>query len=683
METVMHDSMIPYSEHVILERAIPRVEDGLKPVQRRVLYVMYEQGLSPDKPFRKSANIVGETMAKYHPHGDSSIYETMVRLAQDFNMRTPLVEGNGNFGSMDGDPAAAFRYTEARLAEPAMYMMETLEKETVSWSLNFDDTRREPDVLPTAFPNLLVNGASGIAVGLATSIPPHHPVEVIDAVIAYLSHPKMTLAEMMEIVKGPDFPTGGIITGGEALEEIYRTGAGKLSVRAKASIEREDGRDSIVITEFPYQTNKAELLAKILEHAQSRKEILSQIADIRDESDRTGIRAVIELKRGADADRLLSYLYKYTDLQKNIGVNMVAIAGGKPRQLGLVDAIRYYTEFRVEVERKRATFDLARAKAREEILVGLSVAAQSIDRVIAIIRGSKTPAVARASLMETFSLTENQANAILEMKLRRITQLEVESVEKELAAVRSTIAELEQILSSRAKLNATVRASLQALKKKLQSPRRTTVCYGFTEEEVTRDAFKTVEPTVVYADAFGCIHRTTEKAFDNLQKQTPIPEELYVRTKTDRTLLLFGDSGMCYQLKVDAIPEARGKDKGCIPEKLISTYTEKQLLCLVEFGEVAPKGTLLFATAGGMVKQSEIADYVIRRSKFDALTLRAGDKLLYVGVKRQGHHICFITDGGKQKIYRSAIPVTGRKTQGVRAVKPVGKDFTSAKQIDG
>ena len=359
METVMHDSMIPYSEHVILDRAIPRVEDGLKPVQRRVLYVMYEQGLTPDKPFRKSANIVGETMAKYHPHGDSSIYETMVRMAQEFNMRVPLVEGNGNFGSMDGDPAAAFRYTEARLASPALAMMEYLPKETVTWSLNFDDTKKEPDVLPTLFPNLLINGASGIAVGLATSIPPHHPREVIDGVIAYLSHPRITVEEMLQIIPAPDFPTGGIIINGEAMKEIYTTGAGKVTVRARATVEKSpEGKPQIVITEFPFQTNKADLLAKILEHAQGKKEIIAQITDIRDESDRTGVRAVIELKKGCDAEKMLAYLYKYTDLQKNISVNMVAIAEGKPRQLGILDAIRYYTNFRCQVERSRIEHDL-------------------------------------------------------------------------------------------------------------------------------------------------------------------------------------------------------------------------------------------------------------------------------------------------------------------------------------
>lgn len=671
MESVMHDSMIPYSEHVILERAIPRVEDGLKPVQRRVLYTMYEQGLTPDKPFRKSANIVGECMAKYHPHGDSSIYDTMVRLAQDFNMRTPLVEGNGNFGSMDGDSAAAFRYTEARLAAPALAMMDYLGKDTVSWSLNFDDTRKEPDVLPACLPNLLINGASGIAVGLATSIPTHHPGEVIDGVIACLSHPHMTLDEMMEIIHGPDFPTGGIIVNGEALRGIYETGAGKLTVRSRAHIETsEDGHPLIVVTEFPYQTNKAELLTKILEHAQTKKEIVSQILDIRDESDRTGVRSVIELKKGCDAEKLLAYLYKYTDLQKTFGVNMVAIADGKPRQMGLLEMIRYYTDFRREVERRRAAYDLTQAKAREEILVGLSVAAQHIDRVIAIIRASRTAAIAREALCAEFSLTENQANAILEMKLRRITGLEVEQVEKELAAVRATIDELEQILNSRAKLHAVIRESLGRIKKQIDTPRLTEIRYGHVEEEIGRDAFKVVEDTVVWADDFGCLHRMSPKMFEGLCKTTPVPEERVAVTRTDRSVLLFGGKGMCYLLKADAVPEARtAKDKGTIPEKLLASFDDRTVLAVYPLDEKPKKEKLVFVTSEGQVKVSEAEEYYIRRNKFDALTLREGDVLLYVGVKKYGWHIAFETDTGKERIFRTAVDPTARKTKGVRAFK--------------
>lgn len=682
METVMHDSMIPYSEHVILERAIPRVEDGLKPVQRRVLYVMYEQGLTPDKPFRKSANIVGETMAKYHPHGDSSIYETMVRMAQDFNMRTPLVEGNGNFGSMDGDPPAAFRYTEARLASPALEMMAYLPKETVSWSLNFDDTRKEPDVLPSALPNLLINGASGIAVGLATSIPTHHPQEVIDGVIAYLSHPKITLDEMMQIIPGPDFPTGGVIVNGEVLRQIYATGAGKVTVRAKAKVEKtSDGRPQIVITEFPYQTNKAELLARILEHIKAKKEIFSQVTDIRDESDRDGVRAVIELRKGCDAELLLAYLYKYTDLQKNIGVNMVAIADGKPRQLGLLDIISYYTAFRCEVERRRVTYDLKQAKAREEILRGLVICAHNIDRVIAIIRSSRTAAIAREALCQTFALTENQANAILEMKLRRITGLEVENLEKELHQLEETIKELTEILASKAKLNAVVRASLQALRKSLKGDRRTEILYNHEEEAVSRDAFKTVETTVIFVDENHCLHRIGEKAYENLIKTVAIPPELVCVTKTDKVLLVFGGKGMCYQIKVDAIPEGKPKDKGYIPEKLIADFDDKRILCICERkGEDATE-KMLFATASGMLKCSTLGEYAIRRAKFDALSLKADDILLYVGMRRPAHHMAYTTDNGKKKTYRDPISPTGRKTKGIRAVKaPEGVTFISATQ---
>ena len=441
MEDVMHDSMMPYSEHVILERAVPRVEDGLKPAQRRVLFAMNEAGLTPDKPFRKSANIVGETMAKYHPHGDSSIYDTMVRLAQDFNMRVPLVEGNGNFGSMDGDAAAAFRYTEARMAPAALMLMRDLAKETVPSSLNFDDTRREPDVLPALFPNLLINGSAGIAVGLATNVPPHNPDEVIDGVIAAVRNPKITLEGLMKHIKGPDFPTGGIIVNPQDLPAIYATGEGKLYVRAKAEIEKlPDGKSNVVITEFPFQSNKAELLAKVLEHAQSKREIIQQITDVRDESDRTGIRAVIEVKRGYDAEKLLSYLYRYTDLQKTFAVNMIAIAEGRPTQLSLLAAVNYYVAFRRKIERRRINYDLRVARDREEILGGLVVAALNIDRVIAVIRASKTPAAAKEQLCAEFNLSERQAEAILEMKLRRLTGLEIETLENELAKVRENIA---------------------------------------------------------------------------------------------------------------------------------------------------------------------------------------------------------------------------------------------------
>lgn len=684
MERVMHDSMMPYSEHVILERAVPRVEDGLKPVQRRVLFVMHEAGLTPDKAFRKSANVVGETMAKYHPHGDSSIYDTMVRLAQDFNMRVPLVEGSGNFGSMDGDPAAAFRYTEARLAAPALFLMRDLEKETVPSSLNFDDTRREPDILPALFPNLLINGSAGIAVGLATNIPPHNPGEVIDGVIAYLENPKMTDAELMEYIKGPDFPTGGVITNAELLPEIYRTGEGKLHVRARASVETlADGRTGIVITEFPYQTNKAELLAKILEHAQSKREIIAQISDVRDESDRTGVRAVIEVKRGCDAEKLLAYLYRYTDLQKTFGVNMIAIAEGRPMQLSLLDAVRYYVSSRKLVERRRVTYDLRVAKEREEILVGLSIAARDIDRVIAIIRSSKTPTVARERLCEAFSLSVRQANAILEMRLRRITGLEIESIENELAELQRTIAELEGLLADKRKMNSAIRRSLLEIKRAIDSPRRTELVSNGEERAVSLDAFRTVEDAVVYVDEGGNLHRVSEKIFENLQKsEGRIPAERAASLRTDRALLLFGNRGGVYALDCEDIPECRSaKDKGVIPERLVQKFTDDYVLFITPFDPEGRDVRLLFVTEQGMIKCSEFEEYRINRKKFESMLLREGDRIVYAAIRHGESPVEFTLSDGKRKIRRDPVSVTGRRTYGVRAVKlEDGKTVVSSVQ---
>ena len=670
MEDVMHASMMPYSEHVILERAVPRVEDGLKPVQRRVLFAMNEAGLTPDKPFRKSANIVGETMAKYHPHGDSSIYDTMVRMAQDFNMRVPLVEGNGNFGSMDGDTAAAFRYTEARMAPAALLMMRDLAKETVPSSLNFDDTRREPDVLPALFPNLLVNGSAGIAVGLATNIPPHNPDEVIDGVIAAVRNPKITLAALMKHIQGPDFPTGGIIVNPEDLEQIYKTGEGKLYVRAKATVERlSDGRSNIVITEFPFQSNKAELLAKVLEHAQAKREIIQQISDVRDESDRTGVRAVIEVKRGYDAEKLLTYLYRYTDLQKTFAVNMIAIAEGRPMQLSLLDAVNYYVAFRRKIERRRINYDLRVARDREEILEGLTVAALNIDRVIAVIRGSKTPVEAKTRLCTEFSLTERQAEAILEMKLRRLTGLEIETLENELAKVRENIAGWERLLADPLEMDREIISSLKEVKRALHSERRTELTSVVEEETVKLDDFRQAEDTVVYIDEAGNLHRVSEKIFENMQKSATTPEELFVRTRTDVTLYLFGNRAGVYQLCAGDVPECRSaKDKGVIPEKLIRDFTDDYLLCVLP-STLSDEEITLVATERGMLKCSAFSEYKINRKKYEAALLREGDKLIYAGLLSGATGIDLVLSDGKKKIRHDPIPVTGRRTYGVRGIK--------------
>ena len=432
LEDVMHESIIPYAEYVIMERALPRVEDGLKPVQRRILFSMYELGLSPDKPYRKSARIVGDTLGKYHPHGDSSVYDAMVRMAQDFNMRALLVDGHGNFGSIDGDAAAAMRYTEARLTPLAMEMLRDLEKDTIKFSLNFDDTLKEPDMLPARFPNVLVNGASGIAVGVATNIPPHNLGEAIDAVIAQMEDPDISLDQLLEIMPGPDFPTGGIVIGQDEIRNAYETGRGKFFLRAKVDIENAPGgKKLLVISELPYQVNKAALLERILKLTEEKKGVLSGISDIRDESDRDGIRAVIELKKDVDPEIVLNYLYKYSDLQITFGANMVVIADGKPQQLGLKDILEHYIRHQKEVVTRRTRYDLEKARAREHILEGLMIAIQNIDEVIAIIRSSESPAKARIRLVKRFGLSQIQAQAILDMRLQRLTGLEISNLKKE------------------------------------------------------------------------------------------------------------------------------------------------------------------------------------------------------------------------------------------------------------
>ena len=442
LEEVLHDSMIPYTEHVVLDRALPRVEDGLKPVQRRILYSMLELGLEPDKPFRKSARIVGDCMGKYHPHGDSSVYDAMARMSQDFVLRAPLVEGHGNFGSVDGDSPAAMRYTEARLAPLAMELLRDLDKDTVRWGLNFDDSLKEPEMLPGRFPNLLVNGASGIAVGVATNIPPHNLAEVIDGVVAYIDKPNMSLAEMMKIIKGPDFPTGGQLILGDGIKSAYETGKGKITIRAKVNIEKNGDKTNLIITEIPYQVNKSTLLLKIAELKETHKDKLSCISEICDESDRNGMRAIIKLKKEANPKSVLEYLYKNTQLETQFAINMVVIAGGKPRLLGLMEIISYYVEYQREIIVRRSKFDLDKAKERAHIVEGLLVAIKHIDEVIKIIKKSQNISEAKQKLKERFSLSEKQCQAILDMRLARLVNLEKEKLENELKELNELIDEL-------------------------------------------------------------------------------------------------------------------------------------------------------------------------------------------------------------------------------------------------
>ncbi len=675
MEDVMHSSMIPYSEHVILERALPRVEDGLKPVQRRILYVMYEQGLTPDKPFKKSANIVGETMAKYHPHGDFSIYDTMVRMAQDFVMRAPLVDGHGNFGSIDGDSAAAFRYTEARMAPLALELLRDIEKDTVKWSLNFDDTRKEPDILPGRFPNLLVNGATGIAVGLATNIPTHNLAEVIDGVVAQIDNPRITLDEMLKYIKGPDFPTGGLIVNGEAIKDAYTNGSGKLTMRAKISVENgTNGKKLIVIHEVPYQVNKAAMLVEIMKMVNEKKGPLTAISDIRDESDREGLRAVIEVKKDGDIDKILPYLYKYSNLQKTFGVNMVAIADGKPKQMGLLEITKCYIEYQKEVERKRVRHDLESARQREEILSGLMIAIQNIDKVIKIIRSSPNVRTAKERLRETFDLTDRQATAILEMRLQRLTGLEIESLKKELNEVRALIAELESILNSKAKLNAVIKKNLLDIKRKFKSPRKTEIVYGHKEEEVTRDTFRTVEDVVLSVDRQSFIRRSFVKNYNLSSKDAPQTGNdaltLIMPAQTDMNVLFFTNSGNCYNVKVEDIPDYKWRDKGCAPGRLCSGFEENERIVFgFAYKAALPEGELVFMTEKGMIKISALSEYEVKKNKFNAITLKDGDKVITVDIRKKDASVLFITQNAMSlNIDTSDVSTTGRVTAGVKGI---------------
>ncbi len=635
MEDIMHESMIPYSEHVILERALPRVEDGLKPVQRRILYTMYELGLTPDKPHRKCARIVGDCLGKYHPHGDSSVYEALARMAQDFSLREMLVDGHGNFGSIDGDGPAAMRYTEARMQPLAMDMLRDIEKDTVSFSLNFDDTQKEPDILPARFPNMLVNGASGIAVGLATNIPPHNLGEVVSGVIAQIENPDITLDELMQVIPGPDFPTGGLLLKDEELRTAYETGRGKLQLRSRVHIEDgASGRKLICITEVPYMTSKSGMLEKILHLSEEKKGILSGIYDIRDESDRTGLRAVIELKRDVDPEKVLAYLYKYSDLQVTFGVNMVCIAGGKPRQLGLKSIIDYFIQHQKNVVTRRTKYDLDQALNRAHILEGLIIAVDNLDEVIRLIRASKNPKEARTALMEAFALTEIQAQAILDMRLQRLTNLEILSLRAEYAELQKLIKRLQGILASEKKLLEVIKKELQEIKERYPDKRRTTIEEGKAKEIVIEPEVVAAEDAVVVMTQAHFLKRLTPKNYDKQIQQEPMAEpplKLFT-AKTDRRLLFFTDMGNCYCVSVEQIPECRLKDRGIAPggvlQGLLKGETPVEVMCLHPDG--AWQGDLIFVTEKGMIKRTKLIEYAVKRSSFAAISLKDKDRVLSV-----------------------------------------------------
>ena len=677
MEEVMHMSMIPYAEHVIMDRAIPRVEDGMKPVQRRILFTMNELGITPDTPYRKCARIVGDCLGKYHPHGDSSVYDALVRLAQDFSMRGTLVDGHGNFGSVDGDSAAAMRYTEARMTPLAMLMLKDIDKDTVPFRLNFDDTLKEPDMLPASFPNLLVNGAGGIAVGLATNIPPHNLRESINAVIAQIDNPDITVDELMQILPAPDFPTGGILLNTPELRAAYETGRGKLLLRARTHVEDGPaGRKLIVITEIPYQVNKSAMLEKILRLSEEKKAALGCIYDIRDESDRTGMRAVIELRKDADVDKVLAYLFKYSDMQVTFGVNMVAIADGKPRLLSLRRMIRYYIRHRKNVITARTQYELDKAKARAHILEGLMIAVDNLDEVIQLIRKSENPKAAKAGLMERFGLTEIQAQAILDMRLQRLTGLEILALRKEYAELLKTIAELEAILNDEKKLMNVIKKELQAVADQFGDERRTTIEEVHNVVEALVKEEKVAEEALVTFSREGYLRRSWPKAKKAAQTEDGQPDDPPVysfETDTDHTLFFFTNIGNCYQLNVGALPEMnKPKDRGSLLSGVLAGLENGEepvyLMCATA-EELNSLPDLLFVTSRGQLKRSAASEYAVKRSKFGALNLREGDSLHAVLSLDVSSDVLMISETGMCiRFHADQVPAMGRVSGGVKGM---------------
>ncbi|MDD3921491.1 MAG: DNA topoisomerase 4 subunit A, partial [Eubacteriales bacterium] len=627
MEQVMHESMLPYAEHVILERALPRVEDGLKPVQRRILYTMLELSLTPDKPHRKSARIVGDCLGKYHPHGDSSVYDAMVRMAQGFNMRAPLCDGHGNFGSVDGDCAAAMRYTEARMTPLAMELLRDIQKDTVPFRYNFDDTLQEPDLLPGRFPNLLVNGASGIAVGLATNIPPHNLGETIDATVAMIDDPDISLSALMQYIPAPDFPTGGYLIWSDEVQKTYETGRGKLIMRAKTHFEEQkNGKTFIVITEIPYQVNKAAMLEKILAVTQEKKLLFAGISDIRDESDRSGMRAVIEVKKDADPEKLLNYLYKYSDLQCTFGANIVAIAGGKPMQMGLIEILRHYIAHQKNVVTRRTKYELETAKKREHILAGLMVVVNNMDAVVALIRRSKSPKEAKTGLMETFKLSEIQAQAILDLRLQRLTNLEVLAIEQEYKNTVALIKKLEAILASEKKLMALIKSELLEIREKYADPRRTEIIRAEATITVAEEDLKVVEDVTVILCEGLKVRRIPTRSYNPDAPMEDIPLHRF-DMQTNQRLRLFTQLGNCFTLAVEDIPETRQTGRAANLAALLSFEEgEKIVTAMPENNE----GLLFFITAQGMVKCTEAAQYATKNKRIAAIPLKEGDTLLSV-----------------------------------------------------
>ena len=695
LKKTMETSYIDYAMSVIASRALPDVRDGLKPVQRRVLYSMIELNNGPDKPHRKCARIVGDTMGKYHPHGDSSIYGALVNMAQEWSTRYPLVDGHGNFGSVDGDGAAAMRYTEARLSKISMAMLSDINKDTVDFMPNFDETEKEPTVLPSRYPNLLVNGTTGIAVGMATNIPPHNLCEVIAAVVKIIDNQveedrETDIEELLEIVKGPDFPTGGTILGHAGIDEAYRTGRGKIRVRAVSEIEpMNNGKNRIVVTELPYMVNKARLIEKIAELVRDKK--IDGITDLRDESSREGMRICIELRRDVNPNVVLNLLYKHTQLQDTFGVIMLALVGNQPKVLNLYELLNYYLLHQKDVVTRRTRYDLNKAEERAHIVQGLLIALDNIDEVIKIIRGSADVATAKQQLMERFALSEAQANAIVEMRLRALTGLERNKLEEEYKSLMELITELKAILADEKKLLGVIKEEILAISDKYGDDRRTSI--GFDEYDISMEDMIPVTNTVITFTKLGYIKRMNVDNFKSqhrggkgIKGMETIDEDYIVEmmmTTSHHYLMFFTNTGRVYRLKAYEIPECSRTARGTAIVNLLQLQPDEKITSMIPIKEYSDSQYLFMTTKNGIVKKTKITDYEnIRKTGLAAINLREDDRLIEVKLTDNSEDIILITKFGQCiRFHETDVRNTGRTSMGVIGMSLTDQDEVIAMQL--
>ena len=677
LESEMKKSFISYAMAVIITRALPDVRDGLKPVHRRIIYAMHELGMTPDKPYRKSARIVGDVLGKYHPHGDRAVYDAMVRLAQDFSTRYMLVEGQGNFGSVDGDGAAAMRYTEARMSKIAQEMVADLDKETVDFVPNFDETLMQPSVMPCRYPNLLVNGSSGIAVGMATNIPPHNLGEVIDGVVCLIDNPQATLKDLMEHIKGPDFPTGGIIMGRQGIYEAYSTGRGRIVTRARTEIEQMSAtRARIVVTEIPYMVNKARLVEKIAELVHERR--IEGISDIRDESDRGGMRIVIELKKDVNAAVVLNYLYKHTQLQESFGAIMLALVDGEPKVLSLHQMLYHYLEHQKEVTTRRTRYDLDKAEARAHILEGLLKALDHIDEIVRTIRESESTNAARDALMARFDFSEKQAQAILDMRLARLTGLERERLQEEYAELEKTIAGLRAILADEQLLLSVVRGELLEVRRKYADERRTEI--ASVAEEIDPEDLIQEEDMVVTLTHFGYVKRLPTSTYRSQNRggkgvsgmstrDEDYAEQLLVMS-THEDLMFFTNRGRVYQIRCYEIPEAGRTARGTAIVNLLQLEGGEKVTAMIRIPAGAQESYLIMATRLGLIKKTALSEFQnLRRTGLIAIVLREDDELMGVELTDGEQQILLATQGGMAiRFGEGDIRAMGRVSMGVKSM---------------